>query len=327
MNVGEIKDQYRRASGDLFEPYLCNDDEILIHLNEATDEAAKRSFLLKTSDMSVGETQASGTLTISGSTGSISSIIIDGKNIITNPVSYTGNDSVTAQILAAEINSTYLFEAKAVSNVVTIKPLAGSGAYFNNAYPIITQSPEIATPTIISGGIDGICRTTFFPNKKEYKFSQRILKFENFFIGEMTKQPYLRNYRFLSEHELAAYSKAGNVDSIIYGMSNDSFIVGSIPNKKGFIQATVYYKPLHKLVKNTDIPEIPEEFHSKLIDYILHKVYLKNDAEIEGIELSNKHLAIFEKEFNDSLFTSAFQQKNDLGYFFGDSTTLNSYNW
>lgn len=330
MNSGEIIDQVRRITGDVEEPYLCNDDEFMKYLNEAVNEASKRSFLNKTSDPAFLEVPSKGIITVSGvgqGAGFIKQILVDNQNIITNSVAYDTafGDVATSTKLANEINSTGLFIATIVAANIVISPIAGSGSQFNNLYPIINQDAMFATAGQITGGVDGICRFSLLPNKKEYKFSDKILKFENFYFGNMEKNMQLSDYRSLNDSALANYNQKGKPDTIIYGMSNTSFIVGKIPDKKCFLTATVFYKPSKPLIKASDIPEIPDEFHSKLVDYILFKVYNKVDAEIDHLELADRHKKLFEEEFNDNSMTNAFEQKNTLSRFFNDMSSLNNY--
>lgn len=55
MNLGELRDRFRRETNDLVKPYFWSDDELVAWLNEAQEEACRRALLLvdSTSDAAV----------------------------------------------------------------------------------------------------------------------------------------------------------------------------------------------------------------------------------------------------------------------------------
>lgn len=318
MNLGEIKQNIRAIAQDVSEySYLWSDEEIVQYVNEGQIEACRFApWILRSSSLSLGETKSSSKLTVFGTFGTISSILVNNVNIITNPINYTSNDNTTAAIIANEINNTGLFEAELSENIITLKPLDGFGSFYNNIVPVIVSTNEFVTATAFSGGIDGICRIQLKPNVREYKFSNKILKIEAMYLGDSQKKLCAIDFRDLTDSQKAIAAQKGDVEAILYGMSNDSFYVAKIPTVKNYINLTVSYMPLKNLRLNSDIPEIPEQYHSKLIHYALYKMYQKNDIEAEQLDISSFHYSKFIEEFGDNQFAAASGKINHM-FFFG----------
>ena len=316
MNLGQLVRSTRTLLTDTSDyNRLFSDEEIKEALNEALIQACRNARLLKTSSLSLGETRASCEITIFGTSGIINSIIIDGLNIISNPITYTSNDNTTVALLSNEINDTGIFESTVVNNLITLRPIEGFGAYFNNITPIIEQTNLIATTSSLQGGIDGIARITLKRNKKEYQLSDKIIKIEDIRLGEKEKTLCMVHYKYLSDHRKQELTKLGEPCTVIYGMGNNNFRLGKIPAQKDFLNLTVYHLPLEKLINNSDVPPIKEHYHLKLIHYALYHLFMKNDIEVDEKELAMFHLQRFQEEFNDNAFGSA-SQENDLYSFF-----------
>lgn len=318
MNLNEMVRLVRATAQDTSEySYLWSDEEIIRFLNEGQIEACRNApWLLRSSSMSLGETRSKCEITVFGTYGTISSITINGVEIISQSVNYTSNDNTTAALLANEINDNGLFEATVKNNIITLNPLPGNGSFYNNMIPIITSTNSFTTITAFAGGIDGICRVQLKPNIKEYKFSSKLLKIEGFYLGDKQKKMIVKDFTVLNEYDKSIISQKGDVEAIFYGMSNDSFYVGKIPKVKDYVNMTVCYMPLKELKSQNDIPEIGEQYHSKLIHYALYKMYQKNDIEAEQLDISNFHYAKFMEEFGDNQFAAA-SGRNNQQIFFG----------
>ncbi len=318
MNLGEIKQNIRAVAQDVSEySYLWSDEEIVQYVNEGQVEACRFApWILKSSSLSLGETRSSCQITVFGTFGTINSISVNNVNIISNPVNYTVDDLTTAAILANEINDSGYFEATLSNNIITLKPAEGNGSLYNNMIPIINSTNSFTTVTPFLGGVDGICRIQLKNNVREYKFSNKILKIEGMYLGLEQKKLCAADFQNLNESQKKISMQKGAVEGIIYGMSNDSFYVSKIPTEKNFINLTVCYMPLKSLRLNSDIPEIPEQYHSKLIHYALYKMYQKNDIEAEQMDISSFHYSKFMEEFGDNQFAAASGRNNQM-FFFG----------
>ena len=78
--------------------------ELVEYLSDGQDEINKELQLLKT-DQDFTEVNAYGTITITGTTGQITSVSVDGVPIISAPVPFNGTLAQTATDLATAINA------------------------------------------------------------------------------------------------------------------------------------------------------------------------------------------------------------------------------
>ncbi len=319
MNLGELKQNVRAIAQDVSEySYLWSDEEIVQYLNEGQVEACRYApWILKSSSLSLGETRSVSNITVFGTYGTIQSVKVGDTNIISNTVDYTTNDNTTAALLANAINEAGYFEATVKNNVVSVYPLEGNGSYYNNMIPIITSTNSFTTVTAFAGGVDGICRIQLKPNVREYKFSQKLLKIEAMYLGDNQKKLCAVDFRDLRDNDKTLAKQKGEVEAILYGIGNDSFYVAKIPTVKDYINFTACYMPLKTLRNNADTPEIPEQYHNKLVHYALYKMYQKNDIEAEQFEISNFHFSKFIEEFGDNQFAAASGRVNQLIFFGG----------
>lgn len=105
------------------------------------------------------ETQTSQTITISGTTGTISEVNVKTLNIIPDgAVTYTTDANTTAALLAAAINRNGLFTATVSGAVVTVTPRPGAGATYNGlAFATAVTGSTVATvggATLPSTGVN-----------------------------------------------------------------------------------------------------------------------------------------------------------------------------
>lgn len=128
-----------------------------------TADAAVTGTLLGTVTISSGtltqETQASQTITVSGSAGSIDAVSIGGLNIIPDGVvAFRTDAATTAADLSKAINRNGLFTAAVSGAVVTVKPRPGAGAGYNGvsfATTVTTLSATVGGATM-SGGVAAV---------------------------------------------------------------------------------------------------------------------------------------------------------------------------
>lgn len=135
----------------------------------ATADSAVSGTLLGTVTVNGGaltqETRASQTITISGTTGTISEVNVKTLNIIPGgAVTYTTDAPTTASLLCDAINRDGLFDATVASNVVTVLAPRGSGTTYNTlAFSTTVTGSTVATvgAATISGGVAAVNGLTF----------------------------------------------------------------------------------------------------------------------------------------------------------------------
>lgn len=104
------------------------------------------------------ETQATGTITLSGAAGSVNTVTVGGLNIIGDVSSIPFNVSLaqTSSDLADAINRNGIYSAVAAAGVVTIKPRPGVGASHNAAVVTATLTTLTAVYANMAGGISSV---------------------------------------------------------------------------------------------------------------------------------------------------------------------------
>lgn len=110
------------------------------------------------------ETQASQTITVGGTAGTISAVTVGTFNIIPDgAVTWTTDVNTTAGLLANAINCNGYYTATVASAIVTIRPRPGTGAA-HNAYVVATSVTGGTTATSggnMSGGVTPVNGLTF----------------------------------------------------------------------------------------------------------------------------------------------------------------------
>jgi hypothetical protein len=122
----------------------------------ATADAAVTGTLLGTvtaaSAALTQETRATGNVTITGATGSITAVTVGTFNIIPNEtIPYNTSTTQTASDLADAVNRNGYYLASASGAVVTLTPKAGTGAVHNGYVVAATSTLTVTTGNIASG--------------------------------------------------------------------------------------------------------------------------------------------------------------------------------
>lgn len=115
--------------------------------------------------VAVAEVRASATVTITGGTAdagtnTISSLTVDGTQLLDSAVDWSGSNSDTANALAVAINNfsaTSSYTASAVGAVVTIQAAVGAGAAPNGDAVVVTTAGDVtASKTDMAGGVAAV---------------------------------------------------------------------------------------------------------------------------------------------------------------------------
>lgn len=111
------------------------------------------------------EVRSFGTVTLTGgASGSVSSITVNGVEVLGATVSYTSSLTLTAAAIAAQINafqSVPKYEATSSGAVVTIKALPGTGTGPNTFAIVVTATTITHSEVAFSGGVAGVNGLTF----------------------------------------------------------------------------------------------------------------------------------------------------------------------
>lgn len=139
--------------------------QILIYSGSqpATADSAPTGTLLATitanSAARSSEVLATGSVTLAGSSGSVTNLTVNGVAIIDNPVPFNGTLSQTAADLAAEINNALSapdYTATASGAVVTLTAVRGTGAAVNGFVVATTKTTLTSTDVNMAGGVNAV---------------------------------------------------------------------------------------------------------------------------------------------------------------------------
>ena len=123
-------------------------------------DAAVTGTLLGTVTLGSGaytaETQATGTFTVTGTTGSVTALTVGGFDIIGDcDVAYNTSAVQTASDLADAVNRNGVYSATVSGAVVTVKPRSGVGAS-HNGYVLASAGVLTVTYVAMAGGIAAV---------------------------------------------------------------------------------------------------------------------------------------------------------------------------
>jgi hypothetical protein len=137
--------------------------QILIYTGAqpATADAAPTGTLLATITASsasrTAEVLATGTITLSGSSGTVSAVSVNGVSVIDTGVPFNSTLTQTAADLAAEINnaaSSPDYTATSSGAVVTVKAKRGTGSSVNDFVVAVTATGMTASVAALAGGVN-----------------------------------------------------------------------------------------------------------------------------------------------------------------------------
>lgn len=97
------------------------------------------------------------------------------------------------------------------------------------------------------------------------------------------------------------------------GASPASIRLVPTPANSGSIALTVYRGALKLLRADIDFakPELPDRFHERLLDWVLHRAYLKQDAEAFDPNKAVQSLALFTQAFGERVDANVQRKHRD----------------
>ena len=271
------------------------DWELVAYANDA-ERALARCALepLKDSD-------TIGYLTLSGTTGQVTSVSVSSVVITSGAVTFSTNLANTAANLAANINaftSAPRYRAVARGSLVIIKATAQTG------YPVGGYSLAAAVVSMAAAvtNLPGLCRHVVAIGQRILTLDSRVIRIKRFKPSSQT-QP------------IALYTK-GDMDATLPGWEaqTSAAISLAIPDYEGseitlvpasntveLIEQDVVRLPLIDFVSTnmTAMPEVPVRYHETLIEWIMRVAYRKNDVETLDLARSQTHEAEFNRRIEE----------------------------
>jgi hypothetical protein len=290
--------------------------ELVEYLSDGQDEINKELQLLKT-DQDFTEVNAYGTITITGTTGQITSVLVDGVPIISAPVPFNGTLAQTATDLATAINAysasgsnvnsvltSWLqytvygiaYSASATGAVVTITAPSDTGFSPNGfAITAVVTGDLSFVSTNLAGG-SCMCKIFLFPGQPHYPIHQKTYLITRFYPEHVDKpiDP-ITKIDMDNMYPGWFHMQPGRPVRYIPDYINKKITTVPRPKKYHTVYLDVVRHPYNRftLSNPSATPEIPDEYTTGIIPWAMRQAFLKNDRETLSTARSTK----FEQEF------------------------------
>lgn len=110
-------------------------------------------------------------------------------------------------------------------------------------------------------------------------------------VGESQMDAYMPTWH--------AQSTAVKPSRLVAGVTAGKLHLWPIPSQAGQIKLHVLRFPLNKLVNDSDEPEIRQESHPALVEWMLYRLYSRTDADMQDAAKATAALRKFVAEFGD----------------------------
>lgn len=143
-----------------------------------------------------------------------------------------------------------------------------------------------------------ICQITTVPGQAEYAIDPKvifILRVANTSKSNRILPPVKFETMDMFEHNWE--SRTGEPKAYVVGMNNRKITLTPTPTEAHVLKVSVARLPLVDLESPSDVPEIKEEYHQGIVNWMLYRGFSKKDAEVEDKELARAALRAFEEEF------------------------------
>jgi len=152
-----------------------------------------------------------------------------------------------------------------------------------------------------------LCSLTVVAGTDTYVISKKILRILNCVPASTSQSIEKKTEDFLDEFYPTWRGAEG--DPVYYLEDKNKIRLVPTPVNNDTMQLTVVRLPLADItIAGVQSPEIPEEFHMDLIEWICHLAYLKQDSETEDLQRSDKYEDKFTEKFGPKL--SAITESN-----------------
>ena len=288
MRLSEIINTTRREYLDNTKPkYLWSDTYLAQCASQAQNEAARRAKLLFDKTTVTDDDIASGTATATTASKLIDSGAVFVSADVVGKTVYNLTDNTFATV-SAFVSAT---ELTLSSDIMTS----------SESYAIGDPSKALTRVNVVSG-------------TATYLLSRKILKIENPYLASVGIPLIQKTEGWLDSNYYQWRLAEGTPQYYV----EDKGTITLVPRPdvtlnsgagKDTLLLSVYRLPLKDLsLSLNNSPEIPEEYHLQLIDWICHLAYLKQDSETEDVGKSSYYANKFAVNFGNQL--SALVENN-----------------
>lgn len=293
MTISELVNLSRvQFLDDALEPFEWSNILLAQYATEAERQAAKRASLLLDDTTQTADNVASGT-----ATSTTADKLIDSAATFTSAmvgyVVYNSTDNTWATITAMDSTTSV-----SISNDIMV-----SGETY-----------------VIGDSSKALCKVCVTEGTGSYSLSHKVLKIDYCYLesqggttlSQKTKGWLDRNYyQWRTAEGTPRYYLEERGKIIIVPKPNAAF---NSNTGQDTLNLSVYRLPLLSLDISLDNePEIPEEYHMALIDYVCYLCYAKQGSAAFDLEKSGRHLAIFTAKFGEELSANAASILKEIG--------------
>lgn len=266
------------------QPPKWNDVTLARNATQAEQEACRRASLLLDSD-----TQTADNITNGVATSTVANKLSDSGATFT--------DAMVGKTVYNPIDNTWA--------VITAK----------DSTILLSLSADIMTSGeayVIGDASKALCRVCVTSGVGNYNLSHKITKIESCYLESMNGVPLHQKTRgWLDRHYFQWRTATGTPRFYLEERGKITLVPkpdSTFNNSTGkdTLNLSVYRLPLLDLDVNTNnSPEIPEEYHYSLIDYICYLCYSNQNSDSQDLQKSTRHLALFEAKFGVALNANA----------------------
>jgi hypothetical protein len=306
MTVGKIIEFSRFQLDDTQKPYKWSSEELVLYHNDAEAEACRRGNLIHAypsvvtitgnSNISFATTKkitkSTGGFLSAGTVSELETFEIDDQITITGTVSNNGVKTISnvtdteitvIESLVAESNKSATIEA---TRTATRLPLR-AGVHTYRLHPktlmVYRARPESLTYPLRQRTLEGLDADILVVDTD---------------LDDMVDSFYYESWEELTNYLFSYIEDSGKIRIVSPPIVDDILwmFISRLPKKT-------------YTINDFDLtPEIPEPYHMGLVDWILHRAYMKQDGETQDLTKAKSFEASFESRFGKR--PSAIQEMN-----------------
>lgn len=303
--LNKIRADLRDIVGTDTEKKWSDEEVINDYANDAQDKLSEKCFLLEDYD-TVGENLATGKVTLTaGTVGQIDSVTVNGITITSGAVPFDTTLTKTATNLAANIiayASIPNYTATSIGQVVTIAAVAGTGSNPNGFVVIVTTSGGLTATDIDMAGGYALTKIYLLANKASYDLHPKTLTVIRAKLAGLTSTLAIMTRKELDIEIGGNWENLTGTPEIIAPNVKMKKVV-FVPSPTAAVTCTlgVQRYPLipMSIAQLNKSPEVAEEYHKYLFNWIYHRCFIKTDAET----LDTAMAGLFLQKFLDDVET------------------------
>lgn len=142
-----------------------------------------------------------------------------------------------------------------------------------------------------------VCVISLQANTSVYALDRRILFVRRATIDGQSRPLVRIHVSDLDSRGSEWQTETGDVDGWVVGMDTQALRLFRVPTVDGTARLTVQRLPLDDMSADTDVPEISERYHEKLVEWMVYRYFMTPDEEMRDPTAAQAAITAFESEF------------------------------